>query len=203
MDYSINLTENIRVSDFSRVETEFDAIIYRNEFEQHHQEYIKTGSESELILAFIFLQIYVECFLHQNMRRIVELEFKPPREVISIQWLENEHQKIQLKIEKFITLFFSSARSDIKKLTDCINDGFNKISYIRNQFAHGHKIASWSDSHGNSGSTPAHSILKKDQLNQTIIEINESGSAWNKLLDNVLPNLKVLRGVINFKFSNL
>jgi len=36
------------------------------------------------------LQIYIEYFLHQNMRKIIELEFKPPRDAAHITWLSGE-----------------------------------------------------------------------------------------------------------------
>ena len=90
MDISINLHDSIGVSDHIKAETEIDAIIYRQEFERHWEEYLKSKSESELILAFIFLQIYIEYFLHQNMRKIIELEFKPPRDAAHITWLSGE-----------------------------------------------------------------------------------------------------------------
>lgn len=203
MNHSIELHERIGVSDHVRAETEIDAVIYRQEFERHRAEYLKTKTGGELILAFIFLQIYVECFLHQNMRRVVESEFKPPREGVRATWLDGERRHVPDKIENFATLFFSGESSRVRQLVDCIKDRFAKITYIRNLFAHGHKVAAWSDSTGGSGSTPARELLIEARLNQVATEINELGSAWNELLDDIQPQCNALRGVGDFKFSHL
>jgi len=200
---SLNLQENINISEYVYTEIELGAVIYRREFEKYHQEYLKSKSGSELIFSFIFLQIYVECFLHQNMRKIVELEFKPPRDGIYTKWLQGEHRYVPVKIEEFATLFFLSVPTNIKRLIDCIKDRFENISDIRNQFVHGHKIATWSDSRGNSGITPARSALIEKHLSQSIIDVNELGVAWNNLLDDSLLQCKALRHVESFKFSNL
>ena len=203
MDLRINLHETIGISDHVKAETEIDAIIYRQEFERHRAEYLKSKTESELILTFIFLQIYSECFLHQNMRKVVELEFKPPRDAVHTAWLAGEKRYIPEKISNFITLFFAPVPNPIQQLTNIIKDRFGKISYIRNQFAHGHKVAAWSDSDGSSGSTPAKSLLTEAQLIQSIAEVNELGLAWNDLLDAVLPQCKALKREEDFKFPSI
>lgn len=195
--------ENISVSEYIKSEIEVSAIIYRKEFERHRSEYLKTKTESELIFTFILLQIYIECFLHQNMRRVVELEFKPPRDDICTNWLAGERRHVPTKINNFATLFFSPVQAHIQQLLDTIKDRFGKISRIRNQFVHGHKVAAWSDSKGNAGSTPAKSLLSDAQLTKSITEINELGLAWNDLLDAILSQCKALERIDNFKFSSI
>lgn len=203
MDHVINLNATIGISEYVKAELEIGDLIYRQEFDRHQVEYLKTKAESELIFIFIFLQIYTECFLHQNMRKIVELEFKPPRESIYIKWLKKEKRYVPAKIDNFSSLFFIPIPSHIQQLVDIIKDRFEKISDIRNLFAHGHKVAEWSDSDGNAGSTRAKSLLTETQLNQTIAEINELGLAWGSLLDGILPQCKALTGVGSFKFENI
>lgn len=203
MDIFINMRESINISDYLKIETEVDTIIYRQEFERHRSEYLKTKTKPELIFTFILLQIYIECFLHQNMRRIVGFEFKPPRDGIYTAWLEDEEKYIPAKIDNFATLFFSSAPNHIQQLIDTIKDRFGKISHIRNQFVHGHKVAAWSDSEGNAGSTLAKSLLSDVQLTQSITEVNELGLAWNDLLDAVLPQCRALKRIDDYKFSNI
>jgi hypothetical protein len=203
MDYSINLHETVKVSDFVKAETEIDAIIYRQEFEKYRQAYLKDKSDHDLIFCFIFLQVYIECFLHQNMRRVTEMEFKPPRDHILTAWLNGERRKVPQKIDDFTANFFSPIPADVQHLTDLIKDRFGNISSIRNLFAHGHKVASWSDSDGNSGISPARSLLTESQLNQSIDEVNELGSAWSDLLDKILLQCKALRRVDDFKFLKI
>lgn len=203
MEHSFLIHESIGVSDFFEVKTEIDAIIYRQEFEKYRKVYQDTKSEHDLIFCFIFLQIYVECFLHQNMRKIIELEFKPPRENVLTVWEKAEQRKISEKLDNFITHFFLSIHPEVQVLGALIKDNFKRISYIRNQFAHGHKLSSWSDSDGKKGNTKARSLLTESQLTQSVNEVNELGSAWNDLLNKILPQCKALRGVDDFKFSKM
>ncbi|MDP2709402.1 MAG: hypothetical protein Q8O93_05185 [bacterium] len=203
MDYSINLHEIVSVSDYTKAESEIDAVIYRQEFERHRTEYLKSKTESELIFTFIFLQIYMECFLHQNMRRIVTMEFKPPRNAILTTWLTGEKRYVPEKMDNFINLFFSPVPTPIQQMADIIKDRLGNISSIRNQFAHGHKVSAWSDSEGNSGSTPAKLILTETQLMQSVAEINELGKAWNDLLDIIMPQCKALKRMDDFKFRSI
>lgn len=203
MDYSINLHETVNVSEYIKMESEIDAVIYRQEFERHRAEYLKTKTEAELIFTFIFLQIYAECFLHQNMRRVVMMEFKPPRDSVYTTWLAGEKRYVPEKIDNFATLFFTPVPAIVQQEIDTIKDRLKKISDIRNLFAHGHKASSWSDSTGNSGSTSAKSILTETQLIQSVTEINELGKSWNDLLDAVMPQCKALKRVDDLKFRSI
>lgn len=203
MDYSINANDTIKISEYMRGESEIDAVIYRQEFEHHRAEYLKTKTDAELIFTYIFLQIYAECFLHQNMRRIVELEFKPPRDSIHTKWLNNEKRYVPEKIDNFATLFFTPVPAAIQQPIDIVKNRLKNISDIRNLFAHGHKASAWSDSEGNSGSTPAKLILTDSQLTKSLNEINELGISWNDLLDAVVPQCRALRKVDEFKFHSI
>jgi len=203
MDHSIEVHDSINVSDHVKVETEIDAVIYRQEFESHLSIYMETQSESELIFTFIYLQIYIECFLHQNMRRIVNMVFKPPRENISSEWMKKESRKVRDKIDAFGTIFHDPMSGQIQGLVDTIKNNFSRVSYIRNQFAHGHKVSAWSDSDGKSGKTSARELLTNERLAKAISEVNELGFAWNTLLDNILPQCKSLRTVEDFKYTEI
>jgi hypothetical protein len=203
MNYSINLFETIKVSEGIKTEMEIDAAIYRQEFERHRMEYLKSKDESELIFTFIFLQIYIECFFHQNMRKIIELEFKPPRDNVCVGWLAEEKRYVPTKIDNFVTIFLTPVSNSVQCNVDVIKDRFSKISSLRNLFAHGHKVAIWSDSDGNSNATPAKLSLSESQLIQSVTETNDLGLAWNNLLDFVLPQCKVLQRVDSFKFLNI
>lgn len=203
MHHSINLHENITVSDTFRAETEVDAVVFRMEFERHHREYKNTQSEAELILSFIMLQIYIECFLHQNMRRIVRLEFLPPRDNAREGWSRGEGRSVPAKLDGFTSLFFASKPENIRYFIDSIKERLAPISQIRNFFVHGHKISAWSDSEGNSGLSEARSFLTSEQLDKSISEVNELGAAWNLLLENIQPQLKGLRSTEDFKYKKL
>lgn len=203
MDYSIEFNERIGVSDHVRAETEIDAVIYLREFQRHRVEFRRTGDEFTLIFAFIFLQVYAECFLHQNMRRLVELEFKPPRDTIRDRWLQKEARKASEKIDDFAILFFDPVPKSVQRLTDTIKNRFREVSYVRNLFVHGHKVAAWSDSSGNSGETPARSLLTAARLIMAKKQVDELGFAWNLLLDELLRRCKTLRRVDDFKYSGI
>lgn len=203
MHHSINLNEKITVSETFKEELEVDAIVFRNEFERHHREYRKTSSEAELILCFIMLQIYIECFLHQNMRRVVGLEFLPPRDNAREGWSRGEGRSVSSKLDGFTSLFFSSKSENIQYFVDSIKERLTPISQIRNFFVHGHKVSAWSDSEGKSGLSEARSFLTSEQLDKSINEVNELGAAWNLLLENIQPQLKGLRGTEDFKYSKL
>lgn len=202
MGYELSLSEHIGVSDFNRIELELDSIIHRNQFEKFRNEYLRGNEEKDLIFTFIILQIYMECFLHQNMRKIVELEFLLPRQTIRKEWALGEGRDVRKKIDCFVELF-NVAPSVSSHLVSGVKDRFTSLTDIRNLLAHGHKIARWSDSSGASGSSKAHSLLTSDQLKQTEKEINEMGLLWNELLDKIQPQCKALRRIDDFKFQNI
>lgn len=202
MDYTPVLQETIGVSDRHHIETELDAIIYRNEFEKFRSEYLNFRHEETLIFLFIFLQIYVECFLHQHMRIIIELEFKSARTPIFDKWMAKERRYLPEKLDDFSKLFELSPSESLQLIAG-IKERFGHLSDIRNQFAHGHKIAAWSDSEGNSGMTTARTLLTDAQLTRTEKEVNELGIMWNELLDQIQPKCNALRRIDNFKFQNI
>ncbi len=205
VNLSFNVSDIVGVSDHVKMETEIDAVIYRREFEQHEQEYLKTKVDSELIMTFICLQIYIECFLHQNMRRIIDLEFKPPCDAVATKWEQDEGRYVYAKMDEFGTLFFTLVPPSVQQCITLIKDNFSNVTDIRNKFAHGHKISTWSDSDGNIGTTPAKSLLTEVQLDQSKADVNVLGLAWNELLDAILPQLQTLRCVVvdDLKFKNL
>ncbi|GEM_PF-4003452 len=204
-DLSINVHDVVNISESFRLETEIDAIIYRQEFEKYHQSYQTTKSENDLIFCFIFLQMYIECFLHQNMRRIIRLEFKPPRDYVCERWSEGQAEKrhISEKVKSFPTLFFAPILIEIQNPVDLIALRLKRIAYPRNQFVHGHKVASWFDLEKGRGDTDARSLLTGERLMQSLTEANELGDAWNDLLYKILPQCKSARDVNDFQFSLL
>jgi len=202
MDYALNLSEHIGISDFNHVELELDSIIHRNQFEKFRSEYLRSNEEKDLIFTFIVLQIYTECFLHQNMRKIVEMEFLPPRQTIREEWTLGEGRDAREKIDCFVKLFRIAPSASLRPVS-VIKGRFTSLTDMRNLLAHGHKISTWSDSSGNSGTTKARSLLTRDQLTQTEKEINELGLMWNKLLDRIQPECKALRRIDDFKFKNI
>ena len=202
-DLSINVHDEVSVSGSLRLELEINAIIYRSEFEKYRQAYLVSKTENDLIFCFIFLQIYVECFLHQNMRQIIGLEFKPPRDYVCVRWNESqaERRHIPQKIKNFPTLFFAPIPIEILNLIDLIVSFFEKITYPRNKFAHGHKVASWFDSENGRGDTTARLLLTEERLKQALSEANELGVAWNDLLGKILPQCKAQRQLDDFNFE--
>lgn len=201
--FVVNIDEGVRISEYNKVTTELDAIIYRNEFDKYRTAYLSDKTEQGLIFCFVFLQIYIECFLHQNMRRVVEMEFKPPREDVCNTWLSRERRGIEDKVDAFVANFFAPPPDDVLRITKIVKDGFKQISDVRNLFVHGHKVARWSDSEGNSGITSARALLVKDYLDQMIHTANDIGIAWNELLDKTMPQYKALRQIDHFKFVML
>jgi len=199
-EHTIN---NIIVDEYIRAELEKSAIIYRNEFEQYRLKYLKSGNDTELILAFILLQIYIECFLHQNMRKIISLEFKSLRESIFNNWINQEKRYIPQKLNSFTSLFFDVVPDNIQESVDIMKDRFEKMSSIRNLLIHGYAISAWSDSEGKSGLSHTKSFLTKNQLDKSIVEVNELGDSWNKLLDIILPKCQDLNRIDQFKFTNI
>lgn len=184
------------------METEIVAIIYRNEFEKYYHNFKENKSETDLIFCFILLQIYIECLLHQNMRKVIELEFMPPRNSIYINWIKKERRFIPQKIDDFPTLFFSPVPANIQEMIKFIKNDFNEISTIRNLFAHGHQITSTYYTTGKNLSK-ARKLLTKSQLEISIKNINQIGITWNKLLDEIIIKCKSLNTISDFKFLKI
>jgi hypothetical protein len=208
------IDENIGVSEFIMIEKQISlAYIFRLEFEKHLQEYKINKSDNELIFIFIFLQAYAECFLHQSMRRIIKSEFEVHRTDLYNNWIDEkgrggERRNIQEKIEDFSRHFIIAVPSlpkNIQQLIHDININFSKLSRRRNQFLHGHAVASWSDSDGNSGASEAHSLLTDKELKLAVDEINKLGKAWNELQDSVAIEFKCINKerIKDFKFLDV
>lgn len=137
------------------------------------------------------------------MRRIVVMEFKPPRKSISDEWLNKEKRYIPEKIDNFVTLFFSPIINKIQNSVITIKNNFDDTSQIRNLFAHGHKIAKWSNSNGKTGTTKARCELTEIKLNKILDSVNDIGRSWNDILDEIIPTCQSLRCINDFKFALL
>lgn len=203
-----SLKEGYHTSDYLHTEKEILASIYLDEFKKHY-EIIQTKDklvqiDHELIFSFIFLQLYIECFFHQKMRKLVEEEFIPPRKWIGQKWTEGENRYIPDKLKSFCGLFYVSSDKSIQDMLDTIIEPYKKLTIIRDLLVHGHKIAEWDDSNGDSGKTKTYSELTSDNLNLNIKRLNKMGLTWNQLLgENILPRLTTLHSVDSFKFSQI
>lgn len=201
-ELSVKLDETVTISESHREELELDAIIYRNEFEKYRQAYLVKNNESDLIFSFIFLQIYIECFLHQNMRRIIGLEFKHAQNHLDRRWLKQEKRFIPDKINNFHSLFLAPLSPKVLEDTEEIEVLFKAITSPRNEFAHGHKVASWFDSNGGKGNTKAKELLTRKKLHELVKHANSLGELWNNLLDAIFPRCVALQQIQDFKFEN-
>jgi len=205
-ELSINVHDVVNISEVVQMETELE-VGYRDEFLRHEKEYLLTKKDEELIFSLIFLQIWVECFLHQNMRRIVTLEFNHSNKPVVDEWLredeknKGERRYIQQKLEELIKLFYPKIPSEVQTFINDSKDCFNKISDVRNHFVHGRKISAWSDSEGGSGTSNAKLLLSPEQLIITKKNVNNLGLSWNKLLDKILEQCKSLKNIEDFKFK--
>lgn len=197
----MNIEETISISEEFRILVEKDAIIYRNEFEEFRKQYQKSGKEEKLIFAFLFLQIYMECFLHQRMRKIMEMEFDFKRPDLFQVWDKRESSMhINEKIGFFISFFIAGDKA--VNFREKISKLFSSIGKPRNKFAHGHALTKMISKEGVKHSS-ALSILNLETLNSTISYANQLGETWNELLDEISKECKVLKGLGSFKFIEI
>jgi hypothetical protein len=206
MPLSIQVHDRVSISESISIETEIDSGIYRDEFEKHRREYSATNSEHHLIFAFIFLHMYMECFLHQRMRQTIEREFTHKDKNIVTNWHEKEEREkmyVNTKLICFTSVFFQPIPENTKKKLNIIIKRYSKLSDIRNRFVHGYKVAAYSDSNGHASKTPTRSLLTQRQLIQVIKHANALGKVWNEILDDVLSRCRSARQVDDFKFTNL
>ncbi len=197
------MSEEIKILDTCQTELELDAIIFRIEFIKRFQNYQENQSEENVIFCFIFLQIYLECFLHQNMRTIVALEFLGDREAITKTWNKRERRYVPEKLDNFLCLFSLSSSQSATNNTEIIKDGLQTITKIRNTLLHGHKIATWTNSRGEQGISDARLMLTPDNVDLVRDVVNNTGKAWNNLLDEVFGSCKALRKINDFKFQSV
>lgn len=193
----VNIEETIEMKIF------IDPVIFRREFRRYQKRYLAFYDQNQLIHAYLFLQIYIESFLHNYMRHVVELEFKPPRHSVVINWRNNERDKLPIKLEKFATLFFTPVPKNLIDQVDIIKSRFKNVSDIRNMFAHGHEVSIAMTTTGKGVISTAGKKLAPWELKQTLIEVNELGLAWNELLSIIQPHFKSLRMIKDFKFKML
>jgi len=208
MNHAIKLEPgnyDVKIPAFLNMEIETDAIIYRSEFNRNYEEYKKTETNNVLIFSFIFLQIYIECFLHQKMRTIIDLEFKNSNPSIKASWFDekNERHHIEKKVPDFCRIFFNPENVKIDAFTKIIIDEFKIVSNIRNDFIHGHKVSDWSNSNGDHDISRAKSYLTKEKIHEIIGRVNKIGSAWNGLFHEIKPNLKSFKQFDRVAFNEI
>ncbi len=196
----MKIQETISVKEEIAFEVFIDPVIFRREFIRYKKRYLSLYDQNELVHAYIFLQIYLECFLHSNMRHIIELEFKPPRDAVANNWQKKEKDKLIKKLDTFNSCFKTTPKQ-VQDITNIIKLKFQAISNIRNMFAHGHKISMGMTSNGHGIISPAATKLALWELKKALTDANELGKAWNSLLSFIQPKLKALRRVRDFKFK--
>ena len=215
MDHKIAIGDKIKVNESIAWELEIDAIVFRDEFDYYLKKFetSKSGGmvfDKMLVFVFMMLQIYIEYFLHQNMRRIISLEFKETDKNKYNNWIKNERRYIpDKKSDKgklFLFLEYYSLDSDPKatKAKEEIEAVFNELAKIRNELVHGHKMSI----SGNADSSlievsETMGYLAKDVLVKIIERVNNLGENWNKLLDIVFDKCKALKKIDDFKFDSL
>ncbi|MEA2088744.1 MAG: hypothetical protein U9O55_02815 [Patescibacteria group bacterium] len=204
MDHKIILKENINICEETAWELETDAIIFRNEFNYYLKKFERDKSEHTLILIFIMLQIYIEYFLHQNMRHVIRLEFKRNNRSKYEEWIKNEKLNIKRKLFYFVKYFLLEKKNEAILAKKEIEKIFKEITDIRNLLVHGHKISlagSADSNHIEISKTKGY--LTENILKLIIGKVNLLGKNWNKLLNLVLSNCKALKRIDDFKFDNL
>lgn len=208
MEHKITVTETVKLKDNFTWELEVDAVVFRNEFEKYLHN--SQTDNHAIIFAFIFLQIYIEYCLHQNMRRIIRLEFKNTDSQKYQDWIEHEGDFIEDKasvrpgkLSHFIKCFFDANNNVVLNLKSKIEKIFKDVTSIRNRLVHGHKISVSGNSMGNRNISKTKALLTQGSLLNVIKNVNELGGIWNELLDSILSRCKALRSVNDFRFKNL
>ncbi len=197
----MNIEETISISEEISLMVEKDAIIYRNEFEAFRAKFEEGKKDEELIFAFIFLQVYIECFLHQNMRRVMQLEFEFRRPDLFQIWEKTEKDMhIKEKIGFFISFFISGEKA-IEARKEILSQ-VRHIGKIRNMLVHGHALTR-KISEGKEKKSAALSSLNVETMNGVIAAANRLGEVWNELLDEIGKECKALRSTNMFKFNSI
>lgn len=206
------LKENMNVSESVAWELTTDAVIFRAQFEKYRNQYVAQSIEEDhsIIFAFIFLQVYVEYFLHQNMRRVVTLEFRNTDQKKYQKWMDNERNFIEDKISRsgklsmFVQFFFHNSLQKISTLKKSIENNFKEITDIRDLLVHGHDI-SISGNIDSSKIEVSHTraLLTPEELEETTGKANKLGECWNKLLEEIFDQSQSLGQVDDFKFEQL
>lgn len=213
MNHKITLEETINIHEEIAWELEMDAVIFRDEFNYYLEKFKKDKSgkmisDKILVFVFIMLQIYVEYFLHQNMRRVIKLEFENTKsnELKYKEWIELKNEKLSIskKIPRFIQCFSLESDDKVIAIKKEIEIIFKEITDIRNLLVHGHKIYLA----GNADSSHIEVSETRGYLDETVLieiieDVNNLGKNWNKLLDIVFDKCKALKKIDDFKFNNL
>lgn len=185
---------------------EVDAIIFRNELAHYMKRYLNDGSEKTLIFVFIMLQIYLESFLHQNMRRITTHEFKNSKEDKYKKWINPKFEKryIEEKLPIFLKNFSLGEDDNTRRLTEEILNSFGKISKIRNLLIHGHEVSiSGNADSSNIEISEARGLLSKHTFKEVVDGVNLLGERWNKILEQVQSQCVALNSTEDYKFKEI
>ena len=208
MNHKVTTEEIINIREEIAYELETDAIVFRNEFNYYLEKFKKDKSEHALIFVFIILQIYVEYFLHQNMRRVVRFEFEHSNKLKYEKWIDIKNEKLNInkKLSCFIQYFSLKNNDEVIVAKKKIREIFKEITGIRNLLVHGHKISlSRNADSSHIEISKIKGYLTENMLKFIIEDVNLLGKNWNKLLDLVCSNCKSLniKRIDDFKFDSL
>lgn len=196
----LSFKETVHMQDSVSLRLQMDAVIYRNEYEKYKKEYLEDNSEQKLIFAFIFLQIYLECFLHQNMRDIVALEFQYRDKQLYNEWLKKEEKMFIKDKLLFFTSLFYVKNNEIITLEKNILENFGHITSIRNKLMHGYPLTE--DISGNERKkSKTKALLSKSNLTQSIEIANNLSNGWNALLEVIYKKFIALKTIKEFRLE--
>lgn len=166
--------------------TTTDAVIFLNEFKKYYMNISAEPGNYNHFFAIIFLQIYVEYFLHQYMRLVSNMTplNKNFAQFEHLHLRDKKDEPWTGKISKFIQCFALIDDSIAIKAKTDMDSALKKLNRVRNSIVHGHDF---SKTFATNRDHAELSIALK-RLNNTSIEIligetNKIGIGWNTILE--------------------
>lgn len=214
---NIFIREKVGVKEGVGWKLEIGTSVFRKEFEYYLAKYNSTKEEKDLIFVFIMLQIYVENFLHNKIRKLVNFEFsydhnkkerwKKDCELKYISDLTDKKTGKILRLGKLSSLINFWCLQENKKVgkhKNAIEEKFKKITKIRNALIHGHEIYTSGSSEDDLRVTSeTKEYLTDKNLKEIIIEVNDLSKNWNKLLDIFLKNARAIKSINMLYFEEI
>ncbi len=170
-----------------------DCIIFLTEFKKYYKNIGQEPGNYNHFFAALFLQVYVEYFLHQFIRTMTSMSlFKEEAKALEYCPLKDRIKPpTPGKLTLFVKLFCTSLPMQIKDLIEDINKNLKILDKIRNSIVHGHDFSkTFTLDQEKAVLSPALEKIENTPIDYLIERANHIGSNWNLILDFLLSKAK-------------
>lgn len=179
------MKDSIKISDNVSVTSWLSPRIFFEEYLKHKERYLKKEESKDLLLAYIFLQLYLENHFHYYLRFLIGGGMGKKID----KW--NDEDSVFKRLKYFKQFLFENDFILDQAHFKIIENNFKYISDIRNLFLHGHPVTKTIKDNKEQISD-AKRFLSRQEFNNTRKIANHLFNTWNGIILNIQKQDKLL-----------